>query len=354
MAAFALATPSQAGAQALSVDVSAGRLVYDPVATNLGTNNLTGSVRYDTARQAWVYGGVSAPLTDTATFWGGGGTGGRFAARPNTRVALGADVAGHGYSFRDAVVGQTGTGGLAEAIPFVRFSEGFGFVEARGGWRGHTLTLGGVRESRGVGETGARAGYGARLRLEGDARWVHATEGTFPSVGLSLAYDGSPVQLWGHTSKWLHADLDQAGWGAGLAVTLAARSSVWASARQEAPDPLYWNTTRRTWSVGMTHRLGRIASPIRPMPASQSGVVVVTLRASDAPPGQISIAGDFNNWQPVAMQREGNHWTIRLPLARGVYHYAFRSATGTWFVPSTTPGRRDDGFGGHVALLLVG
>jgi hypothetical protein len=36
-----------------------------------------------------------------------------------------------------------------------------------------------------------------------------------------------------------------------------------------------------------------------------------------------------------------------------VYHYAFRSHTGQWFVPASVAGRRDDGFGGHIAILVV-
>ena len=68
----------------------------------------------------------------------------------------------------------------------------------------------------------------------------------------------------------------------------------------------------------------------------------------------LSIAGDFNNWQVVPMQREGGVWMIRLPLPPGVYNYAFRSARGEWFVPASVAGRRDDGMGGHVAVLVVG
>jgi hypothetical protein len=353
LASLVISIPSAVCAQGLSVDVSAGRLVYDPLVANIGTNNLMGSLRYDTAREIWIYGAAAAPLTDTATFWGGAGAGGRLATRSNPRASVGADVGAHGYSFRDAIVDQVGRGGIAEVIPFVRLSAGLGYVEGRGGWRGHTLTLSGVRESRGVLETGARAGYGGMVRVEGDARWVRATEGTFPFAGASLMYVGAPVQAWGQAGKWLHTDLDDTTWGGGLAVALGARSSVWASVRQEAPDPLYWNTARRTWSVGMTQRLGRVATPIRPVPVAPDGGVLVTLRASDAPSGQVSIAGDFNNWQTTPMQREGDKWVLRLPIGPGVYHYAFRSATGTWFVPSSTPGRRGDGMGGHVAVLMV-
>ena len=53
------------------------------------------------------------------------------------------------------------------------------------------------------------------------------------------------------------------------------------------------------------------------------------------------------------MLREGEYWVVRLPLTAGVYHYAFRSSTGDWFVPTSTAGRRDDGMGGYVAVLVV-
>jgi hypothetical protein len=66
-----------------------------------------------------------------------------------------------------------------------------------------------------------------------------------------------------------------------------------------------------------------------------------------------SLAGDFTGWKPLAMRRAGQSWQVELELAPGVYHYAFRLAGGTWFVPESQPGRRDDSFGGHVAVLVV-
>ena len=56
LTAVVIAAPAAISAQGLSAEVSAGRLVYDPLAANVGTNNLMGSLRYDTAREAWVYG----------------------------------------------------------------------------------------------------------------------------------------------------------------------------------------------------------------------------------------------------------------------------------------------------------
>ena len=139
----------------------------------------------------------------------------------------------------------------------------------------------------------------------------------------------------------------------GSAVTLGGRTTLWGSIRQEARDPLYWNPSRRTWSIGLTQRLGRIPAPLLPVARSETGIVVVRLPAGDAPPGLVSIAGDFNSWQAAPMQREAGDWVARLPLAPGVYNYTFRSADGGWFVPVSTPGRRDDGFGGHLAVLVV-
>ena len=89
------------------------------------------------------------------------------------------------------------------------------------------------------------------------------------------------------------------------------------------------------------------APPIVPLPRACSGW------APSPSAGAVSIAGDFNNWQLVPMQREGDEWIVRLPLSPGAYHYAFRAANGDWFVPPSTPGRRDDGMGGFVAMLVV-
>ena len=350
----ALSHATAARGQGWSADVSAGRLVYEPLSANVSTSSLIGSLRYDTRSDTWVYGTVAAPGSD-GTLWGAVGTGGRVMLNRSQlhRVSVGADVGVHGYSFRDRVVDQVGTGGTLEAIPFARVSEGAGFIEGRAGWRGHTLSFAGVRENRGVFETGARGGYGTTLSVEGDARWVHAPEGTYPFVGATVAYDVSPVQLWGHAGKWMAIDLDERVWGLGSGVSLGARTTVWASVRQDAPDPLYWNSTRRSWSVGLTQRLGRVPAPIVPVASSPAGAVAIRLSATDAPSGTVSIAGDFNNWQPAPMQREGGEWIVRLPLTPGVYHYTFRSATGEWFVPPSAAGRRDDGLGGYVAVLVV-
>jgi hypothetical protein len=356
LAAFAaVSAPHDARAQSVSLDVSAGRTVYEPVSVTGGTNNLVGSVTYNAQRDAWVYGSAAVPIGNQAPFWDAGGAGGRFTLSGARRVTLGSELGANGYMFRDAVAQQMGTGADVNAIPFVNLAKGLASIELRGGWRGQTLSFGGVTDKRGVFETGTRAIYDGPVRLQGDLRWVHATEGTYPFAGASITYaSASPVSVWMRAGKWMSTALDNASWGFGTSIAVNDRSNIWASVQQESPDPLYWNAQRRSWAIGMTRRLTRASAPIVPTPAgAQPGGVLIRLASADAPPGDILIAGSFNNWKPQPMQREGRDWVIRLPLAPGVYQYTFRSASGEWFVPASTPGRRDDGMGGHEAVLVV-
>ena len=249
---LALCDNTAARAQGWAVDVSAGRFVYDPVSADVGTSNLLGSLRYDSRLGIWVYGAGAIPAGSDGTFWGAAGTGGRvmFFVPQGGGGSLGADVGAHAFSFRDRVVDQAGTGGTLEALTFARLAlGGSGFIEGHGGWRGQTLSFAGIRENRQVFETGARGGYGGALRIEGDARWVYASEGMYPFVGATVTYTGPRVDVWGQTGKWLAADLDQRVWSLGSGVNLGVRTSVWGSVRQEAPDPLYWNSSRRTWTI---------------------------------------------------------------------------------------------------------
>jgi hypothetical protein len=345
-----------AHAQVWSLDLSGGRTVYEPVPVNVSTNNLVGTVRYDARRGEWVYGTAALPLGSTAPFWDGVGAGGSF-SRPASHLphlSFGTDLDAHGFMFRDAAVQQIGNGAMFEGVPFARLSRDAASVELRGGWRGHVLSFAGTTETRGVFETGIRAAFDAAVNLRGDLRWVHAAEGVFPFVGASIVYPkSSPVGVWASAGKWLGNGLTDSSWGIGATVAISGRSSLWVSAQQEAPDPLYWNAQRRSWAVGVTRHLTRLPTPITPAPAADPGGVVIRVRAADTPAGDVFIAGTFNNWQPQPMRREGDEWIVRLPLAPGVYQYSFRSSTGEWFVPASTPGRRDDGMGGHEALLVV-
>ncbi len=369
VACFAGSLVSTVSAQGLALDVSAGQIVYQPLPADLATNNAAATLRYESPRGVWLYGTGAMPFGGTDSRWAGFGVGDRFVHSTSSRrrVNIGADIGAHAFVFRDAVLDQGGKGGFMEAMPFIQMPVGLATFEVGGGWRGETLSYAGIVDTRHVFESRAHATYGPAEAgphgleagphgwvIEGDARWVRASEGLFPFLGGGLRYRGTPVQAWLQTGKWFSNSLNDAAWGAGIDVTLTDRLALWSSVRQEAPDPLYWNLPRRSWSVGVTRRFN-IDGPTQPLATSQADAdgVLIRLNAADVAGASVSVAGDFNGWRPVPMRREGREWLVRLPLAPGVYHYAFRSDRGEWFVPSSVSGRRDDGMGGYVAVLVV-
>jgi hypothetical protein len=124
--------------------------------------------------------------------------------------------------------------------------------------------------------------------------------------------------------------------------------------RRDTYDPLALQPAQTSWSVGLSVLLaGRTRTVAAPVPAAYvdgRATIHLPLTAAGTRP---SIAGDFNDWKPSPMEREGDHWSYTVAVPRGVYSYAFVAGDGTWFVPENTPGRKDDGMGGHVAVLVV-
>jgi len=362
VACFAGSLIPTVSAQDLSLDVSAGQIVYQPLPTDVATNNAAATLRYNSPQGVWLYGTAAMPFSGTDSRWGGFGIGDRFvhATSSSRRVNIGADLGAHGFVFHDAIVNQSGNGGFIEALPFVQVPAGLATFEVGGGWRAQTLSYAGTADTRNVFESRAHVSFGPAeagrgfFTVEGDARWVNASEGLYPLFAGGLRYRLTPVEVWLQTGKWFSNTLTDAAWGTGIDVTLSDRLSLWSSVRQEAPDPLYWNVPRRNWSVGITRRFNVGGQP-QPLATTQpsAGGVLIRLDAADVDGTSVSVAGDFNGWRPVPMQREGHEWLLRLPLTPGVYHYAFRSDRGEWFVPRSVPGRRDDGMGGFVALLVV-
>jgi hypothetical protein len=346
---------SEALGQEWSVDLSAGQTTFDPVSANVGTHNLVGSLRYDARTGAWVYGAAAAPLGSEDPYWGALGTGGRFvlAGSDARSASAGLELGVHGFLFRDPVVGQRGTGGTIEAMPFASVGGEMARVELRGGWRGHTLSYAGATGHRHLLEAGARVVYGRTLSVHGEARWVRASEGAYPFLGAAVVYGGSPLHVWVQAGRWMDDTLDDVTWGAGAGLAMSRRMTLWTRVRQEAPDPLYWNVARRSWSVGVTTRFGRAPLAALAPPRVEAGRVVIRVPVAEASMSELWIAGSFNEWRPVRMQREDRHWVIQMRVAPGVHYYAFRSESGGWFVPASVPGRREDGMGGHVAILVV-
>lgn len=67
---------------------------------------------------------------------------------------------------------------------------------------------------------------------------------------------------------------------------------------------------------------------------------------------RLEIAGDWNGWDPLPLQRDGKRWWVELLLDPGIHRYALVVDGETWTVPDGVPVEPDD-FGGQVALLVV-
>jgi len=172
-------------------------------------------------------------------------------------------------------------------------------------------------------------------------------------IGATVLTATSSGSLWAMAGRWSAESISDLQWSAGARWRLHANVSLDAAARRSAFDPLHLQPAQTSWSAGLSLLLGkaRVISP--PVPAAYTGgraLIRLPVSASKSAP---SIAGDFNGWTPAPMQRDGNQWTYTVAIAPGVYHYAFVSSAGEWFVPASVAGRKDDGMGGHVAVLVV-
>ena len=71
---------------------------------------------------------------------------------------------------------------------------------------------------------------------------------------------------------------------------------------------------------------------------------------------QVSLAGDFNNWDPLAMPMDkgvDGVWCLRVALKPGRHEYRF-VADGVWRDDPATPQRIANGIGGENCVKTVG
>ncbi len=81
------------------------------------------------------------------------------------------------------------------------------------------------------------------------------------------------------------------------------------------------------------------------------GTVRVVVRTSAA--ATVEVAGDFTDWQPVALRRAGEDmWEHVLRISSGVHRLNVRIDGGKWTAPAGTS-RVEDEFGGEVGIVAV-
>jgi hypothetical protein len=371
-AALALTVAAPVAAQDWNVTAQAGRIrsALDPAAA--ATESVALGLRYDRATTGLRL-FASVPTRAGEPLWSALGAWTRLASLHRGFVA-GVDVSGNAFlahdrtespdrgipglldSPTDAVIDRSGHALAGQALPVLGFESQRVQVHARAGVSYYTAEFGAQQHDRTVRLVDVQLTItptGSFAILPVVRRFAGNGEEPATYAGLSAIAAAAPGSMWGTIGHWSNDAAEGMPWSAGARLRLHRLVSLEGSARHDAFDPLYEQPPQTSWSVGVLVRVGGRAPAAAPVPAAYvNGRATIRLALSESAT-QPSIAGDFNGWKAAPMQRAGNDWTYTVAVEPGVYNYSFVAPDGEWFVPKSVAGRRADGMGGHIAVLVV-
>jgi hypothetical protein len=91
--------------------------------------------------------------------------------------------------------------------------------------------------------------------------------------------------------------------------------------------------------------------------SSGSDEVMLRFVYIDSKANSIAVAGDFNNWEPVELERKTLNgetvWTGLVSMSRGEHNYMFVKNGTQWVTDPLAPVQRDDGFGNKNAVIYI-
>jgi hypothetical protein len=347
------ATPLRA--QRWQIDASGTRVEFDTLAAAASGSLIPAIEVQRRSAYAFVSGGLTAFDGGEWSLQGRGDLSllvepfGRFAA---ARVELVAMAAGthHSSDFRTA-----GTRGEARLHVGGRQLGGWVGVAGGTGW-----TSADERLVTGVGPTAGIWGRYATARAAVIFAPLRIEQQWFPELTGRLSATAGAVDV-GAYGGWRGAPeaslVESASW-AGVSATwwVAPPVGLTLSGGSYASELLQGLPSGRFVSAGLriTHSRPLVLSikPLgRPAYERENGAGTLRFRVPDA--ARVAIAGQWNNWQPVPMERAaGDRWTLRVALPTGVYRFNLVVDGETWIVPDGVPSV-DDGYGGRVGLLIV-
>ena len=345
------------------LEAQAGRLQYE-AAPDAASTSLGVGLGHFTVHSGFSA-SVGVPLSDEEPIWGALHGSRRLISRGDVRYGI--DLAGNGFGYRletpdslgpietPGTEPVTGWGVAVEAFPLIAMTRGPLTAQARAGVVHFTTRADGEGYDRDafVSDLSLIATPIASMSFALDASWVSVSQGAFPYAGIGATWTRG-VTVWGSVGKWFDDAITTVSWNAGGSAPIGERVALIVSGRHDALDPVYATPARTTWGAGVTVLLGETRATVaEPVPAAYRDGIATIAIDDDVVEGRPSIAGDFNDWTPAPMTQRDGGWVYDVAVAPGVYSYAFVDEAGTWFVPEGTPGRRDDGMGGHVAVLVV-
>lgn len=179
----------------------------------------------------------------------------------------------------------------------------------------------------------------------------------YADVTAGLNYTGGKIRA--SISGGVRAgDLEDDPWGQGHLEYDVLSHVTYELTLGRYPQSLVGFTDGLYLTTGLRFRLtdrppaSRAPEPPVGIEVFETGRVRVVLEYADEAE-TIEIAGAWNGWLPLAMQKEANNrWAAELFLEPGIYKYAIVVNGDTWTVPDGVPSEPDD-FGGEVATLVV-
>ena len=343
----------------VSVDLAGLGVRYDGVSTMTGAQ-VAPMLHHTGSRLYAELGGSGARLDDGS--WSADG-GGLAAWRPSERWGFAPELIGFaGLSGAKGSSATTDLGGAARLhrdVGALDLYAGGGVAWNDGVLGQRTITnaeVGAVLEEEGRQLSAAIApawGGGARYT---DLSLYARREGR---VTLELTGGVRAITTPEHSSHGWVGGSAELGFGRRLALVVTGGSFP--------PDPGLGFPGGRFATLGV--RLGRSsrtllrppqAAPVaRPLPwpgatfevrDAGNGDRELIVTASTAT--SVEIAGDFTDWRPVALAKDGEKWRVRLPIPRGVHRFNLRLDGGTWRVPPGVAHATDE-FGGEAGLLTI-
>ena len=147
---------------------------------------------------------------------------------------------------------------------------------------------------------------------------------------------------------------------------------LWATVT--APRTFEWNLAGAVAAVcvafiSVVGLFALIPSPVVEVPAPTAPAHTIAARTEPKEPKvfvrlillqpearSVSVAGDFNGWNPAQTPLErsdGGMWTATIPLTPGRYQYMFVIDGKEWIADPLADEETTDGFGAHNAVLDV-
>jgi hypothetical protein len=358
-------------AQQWHVEAQGGRMrsALDPA--NTVSQSLVAGIRYERFNSGLRF-SAGIPTRADEPLWGSVSGAHRFALQRGLLVA-GVDVSANAFVLHDRVqrTQQVGGGpfqpptlvpapslsGFAtslQGMPLIGIETGTVQAHVRAGISRYASAFGEAKRTRSVPLADAQISWlpTPALVIAPSVRHYKAEEDDYTFAGITTVASQGPLTAWASSGRWLKFTEQDATWAAGASLRIHKRATVSASGRHDAFDPLYLTPAQTAWSIGISVQVGGPAGQFVAPAVQEGGRATIRLPAKHAPSAPL-VAGDFTNWQPRPMQRSGDTWVFSVTLNPGVYNYAFVDAAGAWFVPEEHPGRKQDGMGGVVAVLVV-